>query len=161
VKDIFKFYDDVIDRFALFSRSFTKIRAADIQKVVDDEYDQGRYWPPELIQINPNYQKAHTVQELVTDGSLHPKCGEIFKGYTLYKHQEQALAIAQRGDVGMVEQLGSGMSRILKAYNKTIFNFTPNFMVVTFPLATDDAVPVKNATDDLEIMYDYGDHILL
>jgi predicted HTH transcriptional regulator len=46
-------------------------------------------------------------------------------------------------DVGMVEQLGSGMSRILKAYNNSIFNFTPNFMIVTFPFATDDAVPVN------------------
>lgn len=111
MKDIFKFHDDVIDRFALFSRSFTKIRAADIQEVVDDEYRKGRYWPPELIQINPNYQKAHTVQELVSDGVLHPKCGEIFKGYSLYKHQEQALAIAQRGEPYVVTTgTGSGKS---------------------------------------------------
>ncbi|GHT97689.1 RNA helicase [Spirochaetia bacterium] len=116
MKDIFKFHDDVIDRFALFSRSFTKIRAADIQKVVDDEYRQGRYWPPELIQINPNYQKAHTVQELVTEGALHPLCDEIFKGYALYKHQEQALAIAQRGESGtqsFVVTTGTGSGKSL------------------------------------------------
>jgi predicted HTH transcriptional regulator len=35
-------------------------------------------------------------------------------------------------DIGMVEQLGSGMSRILKAYDKSIFNFSDNFLIVTF-----------------------------
>ena len=35
-------------------------------------------------------------------------------------------------DVGLVEQLGSGMSRILEAYDKSIFEITDNFMVVTF-----------------------------
>ena len=36
-------------------------------------------------------------------------------------------------DVGLVEHLGSGMNRILKAYDESIFEFTPNFLVVTFP----------------------------
>ena len=35
-------------------------------------------------------------------------------------------------DVGLVEQLGSGMSRILNFYDEKIFDFTPNFLVVTF-----------------------------
>ncbi len=35
-------------------------------------------------------------------------------------------------DVDLVEQLGSGMSRILKAYDESIFEFKPNFLVITF-----------------------------
>ncbi len=35
-------------------------------------------------------------------------------------------------DIGLVEQLGSGMSRILKAYNKSLFDISDNFMVVKF-----------------------------
>lgn len=35
-------------------------------------------------------------------------------------------------DVGLVEQLGSGMSRILKVYDRTIFDISENFLVVTF-----------------------------
>jgi len=31
-------------------------------------------------------------------------------------------------DVGLVEQLGSGMSRILKAYDKPVFKILPNFI---------------------------------
>ncbi|MCL2311208.1 MAG: HTH domain-containing protein [Firmicutes bacterium] len=38
-------------------------------------------------------------------------------------------------DLDLVEHLGSGMSRILDAYNESIFEFTPNFLIVTFPFA--------------------------
>jgi len=47
-------------------------------------------------------------------------------------------------DVGMVEQLGSGMSRILNAYNESIFGFTPNFLIVTFPFAEGFSLPNGN-----------------
>lgn len=36
-------------------------------------------------------------------------------------------------DVGLVEQLGSGMSRILKMYDKSIFNISEHFIKVEFP----------------------------
>lgn len=36
-------------------------------------------------------------------------------------------------DVHLVEQLGSGMIRILKKYDRSIFTITPNFIKVVFP----------------------------
>ena len=36
-------------------------------------------------------------------------------------------------DLGLVEQLGSGMSRILKVYDKSIFKITDHFIKVEFP----------------------------
>lgn len=38
-------------------------------------------------------------------------------------------------DVGLVEQLGSGMSRILKMYDKNIFNISEHFIKVEFPFS--------------------------
>lgn len=38
-------------------------------------------------------------------------------------------------DVGLVEQLGSGMSRILKAYHKDIFEISEHFIKVVFPIS--------------------------
>ena len=35
-------------------------------------------------------------------------------------------------DIGLVEQLGSGMSRILKVYDRTAFEISDHFLVVTF-----------------------------
>lgn len=40
-------------------------------------------------------------------------------------------------DIGLVEQLGSGMERILSAYDRSIFEFSKNFMKVTFKYAKD------------------------
>lgn len=38
-------------------------------------------------------------------------------------------------DLELVEHLGSGMARILRAYDRSIFHFSENFMEVRFPLA--------------------------
>lgn len=38
-------------------------------------------------------------------------------------------------DVGLVEQLGSGMSRILKVYDKSIFKISEHFIKVEFPFS--------------------------
>lgn len=38
-------------------------------------------------------------------------------------------------DVGLVEQLGSGMSRILSAYSKDIFQISDHFIKVVFPFS--------------------------
>lgn len=46
-------------------------------------------------------------------------------------------------DTGKVEQLGSGMDRILKAYDRSIFNITPSLLVVTFPFAEGYTTPVE------------------
>jgi predicted HTH transcriptional regulator len=37
-------------------------------------------------------------------------------------------------DMELVERIGSGMSRILKAYDRSVFSFTPNFLTVSFPI---------------------------
>lgn len=49
-------------------------------------------------------------------------------------------------DVGLVEQLGSGMSRILKCYDRDIFKISDHFIKVVFPYA----VPIPEKTDFTE-----------
>lgn len=36
-------------------------------------------------------------------------------------------------DLGMVEQLGSGVPRILRAYNKNCYKFSENYLRLTLP----------------------------
>lgn len=48
-------------------------------------------------------------------------------------------------DVGLVEQLGSGMSRILKAYDKSIFQISDHFIKVIFPFA--ETIDAKNTAN--------------
>ncbi|MDR1902707.1 MAG: DEAD/DEAH box helicase [Treponema sp.] len=120
MKDVFKFRDSIIQEYEQFARSFTRISAQDIREYVDTEYKKGRYWPPPLIQVNPNYKKSKTIQELVSEGLLSPACADIFqigktegnpKPLTLYRHQAEALDIAKRGEPFVVTTgTGSGKS---------------------------------------------------
>ena len=45
-------------------------------------------------------------------------------------------------DVGLVEQLGSGMSRILKEYDKSIFHISKHFIKVEFPISLPLSLPL-------------------
>ena len=68
MRNVFEFRDQLIAEYASFSRSFTRFRAQDIARAVEAEYKKGRFWPEPLIQINPNYQRAKNVDELVAEG---------------------------------------------------------------------------------------------
>lgn len=132
--NVFQFRDQLIERYGSFSRSFVRIAAPDIQAEVEHQYAQGRYWPEPLVQINPNYQRKGTVQNLAAQGVLHAACAEIFQvgksegspePLHLYKHQMEALAKGQeRQSYVVTTGTGSGKSlsffipiidRILKA----------------------------------------------
>nr|WP_296063946.1 ATP-binding protein [uncultured Mediterraneibacter sp.] len=56
-------------------------------------------------------------------------------------------------DVGLVEQLGSGMSRILKEYDKSIFHISEHFIKVEFPFSLPkDNIIIANGDDNSEMM---------
>lgn len=120
--DVFSLRDTVIREYQKFATSFTTIHAPDIREQVDAIYAQNRYWPDPLIQINPSYKRTTTVDRLVANGVLEAKCAEIFRtgptpenpqGETiaLYKHQEEAIALAAQGESFVVTTgTGSGKS---------------------------------------------------
>ncbi|WP_338848771.1 DEAD/DEAH box helicase [Massilia sp. W12] len=134
MKNVFAFRDQLIDEYSTFSRSFTRIAAPDIKQEVERQYEKGRYLPEPLVQINPNYQRKGTVQQLVAEGVLHKACATLFQvgkaegqpqDLHLYAHQMQALAKGQAKQSYVVTTgTGSGKSlsffipvidRILKA----------------------------------------------
>lgn len=113
--DVFDLRDHVIERYKDFATSFTKIKADDIKQQVVTIYQQERFWPEPLLQINPNYQKGKSISELVSSKILHPLCEKIFaidnNPLSLYKHQEEAIAIAsQRESYVVTTGTGSGKS---------------------------------------------------
>jgi len=118
--NVFQFRDQVIDSYAEFSRSFVRFSAGDIAKLVDGEYSKGRYWPEPLVQINPNYKTGESVEQLAKDGMLEPLTAQIFQiqktggeriPVRLYKHQQDAIALAQQGRSYVVTTgTGSGKS---------------------------------------------------
>lgn len=113
--DVFALRDSVIDEYRKFATSFTKIHAQDIREKVEKIYADARYWPEPLIQINANYRRTTTVGALVDAGALERPCAEIFCAdgipLNLYKHQEQAIALAADGESFVVTTgTGSGKS---------------------------------------------------
>ena len=50
-------------------------------------------------------------------------------------------------DVGLVEQLGSGMGRILNAYDRSVFKFAGDFLIVSFPFAEGFDIAINDIND--------------
>jgi ATP-dependent helicase YprA (DUF1998 family) len=117
VLDIFELDRSLIDRYAKFARSFSIIHAPEIRKQIDLAYDQHRFWPPPLITINPRYEEGARIDQLVSDQILDPELRRIFAmgehraPIRLHRHQERAIAKAQRGESFIVTTgTGSGKS---------------------------------------------------
>lgn len=111
----FEFEHQLIDAYARFSRSFTKIRADDISEEVERQYDAGRFWPDAMLSINPRYLSGPTVDDLVASGDLDESTGRIFRfGSTplrFHRHQAQSIAKAKAGQSYVVTTgTGSGKS---------------------------------------------------
>lgn len=124
MNNVFGFRDQLISEYSSFSRSFSKIAASDIKDEIERQYADGRYWPEPLVQINPNYQRKGTVQQLAAEGMLHSACADIFQvGKTegcpqplhLYAHQMQALAKGQ-GKQSYVVTTGTGSGKSLSFF---------------------------------------------
>ena len=122
VLDVFSLRDAVVGDYKRFATSFTTIHADDIRQQVEAIYARERYWPEPLIQINPSYRRSTTIDRLAASGTLNPRCAEIFRTpptanaangepLSLYKHQEQAIALASHGESYVVTTgTGSGKS---------------------------------------------------
>ena len=113
--DVFALRDSVVDEYKHFATSFTRIHAQDIREQVEAIYAGDRYWPEPLIQINPSCKRSTDVGALVANGVLDPGCANIFQEHgrslSLYKHQEQAVALAAAGESFVVTTgTGSGKS---------------------------------------------------
>jgi predicted HTH transcriptional regulator len=89
--------------------------------------------------VHNDYTKGVPLVEIFTDRIVVTSCGglveglgeaDFFKCRSMPRNRELMRVFR---DMELVEQIGSGMSRILKAYDRSIFELTPSFTVVTFP----------------------------
>ena len=120
--DVFAFREKLVSEYEYFSRSFTTIRAEDIHREVDKAYAGGRFWPPPLIQLNPNFVPGGYIDDLVSKGTLDEECAKIFriknsensfgKRLRLHKHQTDAIEIARRRE-NYVLTTGTGSGKSL------------------------------------------------
>ncbi len=114
--DVFALRDRVVDDYRRYIESFVRIRDERIEKFVREEFESGVLWPDPILQLNPAYEPGPTLDDLVAKGTIAPGTAKFFRKYDgsplrLYRHQEQAIEIAQRREPYVVTTgTGSGKS---------------------------------------------------
>ncbi len=118
--NVFDTHRQIVDDYAHYIRSFINISDPDIARTVENSLSEGRLWPQPLLQFNPAYEQAGGVEEAIAVGLLHDETRHIFDGYSLYRHQRDAIELGRRGtDFVVTSGTGSGKSL---TYIGTIFN---------------------------------------
>jgi len=100
--DAFRLHRKVLGDYHDYVRSFIHIQDERIRATVREQVAGGRLWPEPLLQLNPAYEHAGTVESLVREGHLHPDTLRIFRDrdgrpFHLYRHQAQAIEAARAG----------------------------------------------------------------
>jgi predicted HTH transcriptional regulator len=131
----------VLDKLEVVNRTFTKI-TGDAQRLQKRMVDR-RALREALINAvvhNDYTREIPPVVEIYSDrlsitsyGGLVPGLSreEFFGGRSMPRNRE-IMRIYR--DLDLVEQLGSGMNRILSAYSSDVFKISDNFLEVCFPI---------------------------
>jgi len=128
----------ILDRLDSENRTFAKITA---KNRLEKERVNSIALREVIINaiIHNDYTKGFPLVEIYTDRIVVTSCGglvadlseeDFFKCRSMPRNRELMRVFR---DMELVEQIGSGMSRILKAYDRSIFELSPSFTVVTFP----------------------------
>ena len=118
--NVFDTHRQVVDDYGQYIRSFINISDPEIERKVQDSLSEGRLWPQPLLQFNPAYKQAGTVEEVAASGLLLDDVRHIFDGYSLSRHQREAIELGTNGtDFVVTSGTGSGKSL---TYIGTIFN---------------------------------------
>ncbi|MGD9688343.1 MAG: DEAD/DEAH box helicase [Phycisphaerales bacterium] len=118
--NVLEVHKRIVEDYEQYIRSFINIADPAIEEVVREELEKGKLWPEPLLQFNPGYRKSGVVADLVRDGALHRDLADIFAGYSLYRHQLEAIRLGVAGrDFVVTSGTGSGKSL---TYIGTIFS---------------------------------------
>lgn len=118
--NILQFHKQLISNYKSYIQSFLNIKDPRIAQFVEKEITNNKLWPDPLVQFNPTFEKGSSINDLVDQDLLHGDLEKIFSGYSLYKHQEEAIRLGTSGREFIVTSgTGSGKSLTFLA---TIFN---------------------------------------
>jgi predicted HTH transcriptional regulator len=139
---IVKATESILEKLNIENRNYTKItggqridtpmideralREAVINAIVHNDYSYGN---PPVFEMYPDRL------EITSNGGLgyFGTQEEFFRGRSNPKNRELMRIFK---DLGYVEEMGSGIHRILEKYPRSIFEFSRNYITVAFPFAS-------------------------
>lgn len=123
IENITKAYVTSSDRIEKNLVEAIPLREALINAIVHNDFSR---------EIPPVFEIFSDRMEFTSFGGLIPGQSktDFFSCSSMPRNRELMRVFK---DVGLVEQLGSGMSRILRYYNKDIFEISEHFIKVSFP----------------------------
>ncbi|HAA13339.1 MAG TPA: DEAD/DEAH box helicase, partial [Cytophagales bacterium] len=117
----FDLHRTITQKYEDYLRSFIHISDDRILERVNKELDDGKLVPQPLVQLNPNFARNRSLDQLVEEEDLAPELTNIFRGYDLYTHQVGALQRGARGE-GFVVTSGTGSGKSV-TFLGTVFNY--------------------------------------
>lgn len=114
---VFDLYANLIEDYRRYVQSFLSIADDRIRQFVETKLlEENIFWPDALLQLNPSYRLAQSVDDLAAAGILVPGTAKIFctsagTPIQLYQHQCDAIYLAaQKQSYVVTSGTGSGKS---------------------------------------------------
>ena len=140
----------VIDKFDVVNKTFSKITGAERKEVKMFDSVAIREAIVNAIVHNmweienpPKFEIFNDHISITSSGSLPEGVNkeEFLRGYSFPRHPELMRVFK---DLDLVEQLGTGIIRILKVYDKNVYEFSQNFIRVNFKFNNYNILEIKN-----------------
>lgn len=152
---IIKATKNILNKLEIENKIFTKIEYPERQEIKMYDFAAVREGVVNAIVHNdwsneyaPKFEMFNDRLVISSNGGLQPSITkeEFLEGYSLPKNKELMKVF---NDLDLVEQMGTGIIRILKSYDKKSFEFFPNFIRVTFPFNKNDFQNQKSGINNM------------
>lgn len=136
---LIKATQNIINKFEIENKTFTKINYPKREEIQLFDFDAVREAVINAMCHNDWSREYSPKFEIFSDRLVISSNGgiqagvteeEFLKGFSLPKNMELMKVFR---DIKLVEQMGTGIIRILESYDKSVFEFFPNFIRVSFP----------------------------
>lgn len=137
---IVKATKNILNKIEIENRIFTKIEYPERKEIRMYDFAAVREAVVNAIdwsnEYAPKFEMFSDRLVISSNGGIQPSTTkeEFLEGYSLPKNKELMKVF---NDLDLVEQMGTGIIRILQNYDKKSFEFFPNFIRVTFPFNKD------------------------
>jgi len=149
-ESLIKATKQVLDKIDLENKTITQITAKERKEV--------RFWDAIALreaivnafvhndytaEVPPKFELFNDRIEITSTGGLPDGLSqeEFFEGFSVPRNKE-VMRIYK--DLELVEQLGSGIPRILESYSKECFKFSDNFLRMSFPVSIERADGIRD-----------------